>query len=162
MNLLSLMDERGIISDERPMAIPEVLAVVEERLMLELSGTCLSSIVMYLIPLYPSMSCILLHMMQLKLTSLCLYSLICSRTLHRWGSWDTFCCSNRWSYHCYCTENCGISSYYPYEDEVGRCTDYQWLMGESIEVRDAKITHTGRSVEERQVLFNAQQMHDTS
>lgn len=37
MNLLSLMDERGIISDERPMAIPEVLAVVEERFMLELS-----------------------------------------------------------------------------------------------------------------------------
>ena len=36
-NLLSLMDERGIISDEKPMAIPDVLAIVEERLMLELS-----------------------------------------------------------------------------------------------------------------------------
>jgi len=28
---------RGIISEDRPMPIPEVLAVVEERLMLELS-----------------------------------------------------------------------------------------------------------------------------
>jgi phosphatidylinositol 3-kinase len=36
-NLLSLMDERGIISDEKPMPIPEVLKVVEERLMLELT-----------------------------------------------------------------------------------------------------------------------------
>jgi phosphatidylinositol 3-kinase len=37
MNLLSLMDERGIICDDKPMAIPEVLAVVEERLMLDLT-----------------------------------------------------------------------------------------------------------------------------
>ena len=31
------MDERGIISNDQPMPIPDVLAVVEERLKLELS-----------------------------------------------------------------------------------------------------------------------------